>query len=85
MLDLNLPGTDGREVLEMIKRDGTLRSIPVVVLTTSADESDVDSCYQLGANSYITKATDVAAFRRDIAQLTSYWLGTVVLPREILH
>ena len=83
LLDLNLPGTDGREVLETIKRDRTLSSIPVVVLTTSANESDIDSCYRLGANSYIQKAVDLAVFRSDIARLTNYWLATVTLPKEM--
>src|SRR5215208_4460697 len=52
LLDLNLPGTDGREVLEEIKRDGDLKQIPVVVLTTSSDDRDVTACYRAGANSY---------------------------------
>ncbi|HEV7519056.1 MAG TPA: response regulator, partial [Thermoanaerobaculia bacterium] len=55
LLDLNLPGTDGREVLETVKADDSLKQIPVIVLTTSADERDVQACYLAGANSYIQK------------------------------
>src|SRR5215207_6278628 len=53
LLDLNLPGTDGREVLEQVKSDELLRQIPVVVLTTSVDDRDIKSCYKAGANSYM--------------------------------
>src|SRR5262245_37094272 len=53
LLDLNLPGTDGREVLAEVKGDESLKFIPVIVLTTSADERDVQGCYQAGANSYV--------------------------------
>ena len=55
LLDLNLPGTDGRDVLEEIKSDSKLKSIPVVIMTTSNDEKDIDECYIYGANSYIQK------------------------------
>ena len=62
LLDLNLPGTDGREVLEEIKRDTELKTIPVIVLTTSSDEKDIENCYQAGANSYIQKPVDLRGF-----------------------
>src|SRR4051812_17902812 len=55
LLDLNLPGTDGREVLKVIKQDEFLRKIPVIVLTTSSAENDIQMCYDCGANSYIVK------------------------------
>ena len=55
LLDLNLPGTDGREVLAEIKSDESLKNIPVIVLTTSTDERDIGGCYQAGANSYVRK------------------------------
>src|SRR4051812_26557212 len=55
LLDLNLPGTDGREVLKKIKSDSSLKSIPVVVLTTSSSDKDIQECYQNGANSYMIK------------------------------
>jgi CheY-like chemotaxis protein len=81
LLDLNLPGTDGREVLLEIKRHGHLRHIPVIVLTTSTDERDVDACYQAGANSYIQKPVDMDGFIRAIERLNGYWFEVVVLPR----
>ena len=55
LLDLNMPGMDGRRFLEIVKADERLKSIPVVVLTTSSDTSDVERCYQLGASTYIQK------------------------------
>ena len=61
LLDLNLPGTDGREVLAEIKAEHGLADIPVVVLTTSADQRDVEACYQAGANSYVQKPVDLDA------------------------
>lgn len=80
LLDLNLPGTDGREVLTEIKRDEHLKQIPVIVLTTSNDARDVESCYQAGANSYIQKPVDTEGFVRAIERLNGYWFEVVVLP-----
>ncbi len=82
LLDLNLPGTDGREVLVEIKRDPNLRTIPVVVLTTSRDERDIQTCYDAGANSYIQKPVLLEDFMRSIEQLKTYWFEVVMLPRE---
>jgi CheY-like chemotaxis protein len=81
LLDLNLPGTDGREVLTEIKQDDQLKLIPVIVLTTSNDARDVDSCYQAGANSYIQKPVDMEGFIRAIERLKGYWFEVVVLPQ----
>ena len=58
LLDLNMPGLDGRRTLELIKQNPELRKIPVVILTTSSDERDVKACYDLGANTYIQKPVD---------------------------
>jgi two-component system, response regulator len=80
LLDLNLPGTDGREVLTEIKSDDQLKQIPVIVLTTSNDARDVESCYQAGANSYIQKPVDTEGFVRAIERLNGYWFEVVVLP-----
>ena len=55
LLDLNLPGTDGYEILSEVKQDEALKKIPVIVLTTSSDERDIEKCFQAGANSYIVK------------------------------
>jgi CheY-like chemotaxis protein len=81
LLDLNLPGTDGREVLQDIKSHESLRHIPVIILTTSMDERDVEACYQAGANSYIQKPVDMDGFLRAIERLNGYWFEVVVLPR----
>jgi CheY-like chemotaxis protein len=81
LLDLNLPGTDGRQVLSEIKGDERLRDIPVVVLTTSADERDITACYRAGANSYIQKPVDIDGFMKAIERLNGYWFEVVILPK----
>jgi CheY-like chemotaxis protein len=83
LLDLNLPGTDGRQVLETIKSDPALRSIPVVVLTTSRDPVDIEKCYSFGANSYIQKPVNLAGFVTALERLSDYWFEIVILPREM--
>jgi CheY-like chemotaxis protein len=80
LLDLNLPGTDGREVLAEIKNDEHLKTIPVVVLTTSTDTRDIENCYFMGANSYIKKAVDFEKFSQSIRLLNDYWFHVVELP-----
>ena len=74
MLDLNLPRKDGREVLAEIKSDDTLKTIPVVVLTSSKEDKDVAECYQLGVNSYISKPVEFDDFAKTVAELGFYWL-----------
>jgi len=81
LLDLNLPGTDGRQVLSEVKNSDTLRDIPVVVLTTSADERDITACYRAGANSYIQKPVDIDGFMKAIERLNGYWFEVVILPK----
>lgn len=80
LLDLNMPGTDGREVLETIKNNDQLRPIPVIVLTTSSNREDIDQCYALGANSYMQKPVDLAGFKIAIERLKAYWFETAILP-----
>jgi CheY-like chemotaxis protein len=80
LLDLNLPGKDGREVLEEIKTDKTLKSIPVVVLTTSKAEEDIIKSYDLHANSYITKPVDFDQFIKVVKSIEDFWLEVVKLP-----
>ena len=80
LLDLNLPGTDGREVLKMIKQDELLKKIPVVVLTTSNNPSDIQYCYQWGANSYLQKPIDYKRLLKMAEAIKIYWLETVVFP-----
>ena len=83
LLDLNLPGTDGREVLSEIKNDPGLKQIPVIVLTTSKDERDVEVCYRCGANSYIQKPVDLDGFMKAIERLNDYWFEVVILPKVL--
>jgi CheY-like chemotaxis protein len=80
LLDLNLPGTDGRELLAQIKQDENLKIIPVVVFTTSANPKDVELCYRYGVSGYTTKPVDVERLQRFIQTLIDYWFDTVVLP-----
>src|SRR5882724_6504435 len=72
LLDLNMPGLDGRKTLEIIKRSPELKKIPVVVLTTSDDERDVSGCYEMGANTYIQKPVDFDGLISAIKQLKEY-------------
>ena len=83
LLDLNLPKKDGREVLEEIKESPALKSIPVVILTTSASEADILQSYRLHANCYITKPVDLAGFLEVVKSIDSFWLSVVKLPREV--
>ena len=80
LLDLNLPRKDGRQVLAEIKADDALKSIPVVVLTTSRAEQDVLRAYQLNANCYITKPVDFEQFLEVVRAIESFWLCVVTLP-----
>lgn len=75
LLDLNLPKLDGREVLEAIRAEPATRSLPVVVLTTSAEPFDVDTVYELGANSYIQKPVEFERFVDVVRQIGLYWLA----------
>lgn len=81
LLDLNLPRMSGREVLEQIKQDASLKSIPVVILTTSAAEEDIVRSYQLHANCYITKPVDLEQFIKVVKTIDNFWLAIVKLPR----
>ena len=80
LLDLNLPGLDGRDVLTAIKQDPRLRRIPVVVLTTSSAEADVLKSYDLQASCYITKPVDLDQFTKVIHDIEAFWLTVVRLP-----
>lgn len=85
VLDLNLPGTDGHEVLQVVKGDDELRVLPIIVLTSSASAEDVSESYRGGANCYVQKALDPAEFRRRILALRAFWLDAVVLPSAAAH
>jgi CheY-like chemotaxis protein len=82
LLDLNLPRKDGREVLEEIKADSSLKRIPIVVLTTSQAEEDVVRAYDLHANCYITKPVDFRQFIKVVQSIEDFWLTVVKLPRS---
>jgi two-component system, chemotaxis family, response regulator Rcp1 len=82
LLDLNLPKKSGREVLEEIKDDPNLMSIPVVILTTSASEQDVLRSYLLHANCFITKPVDLTGFLKVVRSIDNFWLSVVKLPHE---
>ena len=80
--DLNLPRKDGRQVLEEIKESPSLKSIPVVILTTSASDEDVMRSYQLHANCYISKPVDLEGFLKVITSIDNFWLSIVKLPHK---
>jgi chemotaxis family two-component system response regulator Rcp1 len=80
LLDLNLPKKNGREVLEQVKQDEHLRSIPVVILTTSQAEEDIANAYSLHANCYITKPVEFAQFIRVVRAIEEFWFTIVTLP-----
>ena len=84
LLDLNLPGMDGREVLRAIKADDVLRTIPVVVLTTSDAEDDIAKCYSDGANSYIQKPIDLKGLVLALKRLSDFWFVTALLPDDAI-
>ena len=83
LLDLNLPKRDGREVLEEIKSDDTLKRIPVVVLTTSNEEQDILKSYNLHVNCYINKPVDFDKFFDIIQKIEEFWLTTAILPTMV--
>jgi two-component system, chemotaxis family, response regulator Rcp1 len=82
LLDLNLPKKDGREVLQEVKEDPDLRTIPVVVLTTSDAEADVIRSYELHANAYVRKPVDFDAFIEVVRTIEDFWFMVVKLPPE---
>ncbi len=85
LLDLNMPGMDGRMTLEHIKKTEKWKKIPVVILTTSDDERDVKACYELGANTYVQKPVDFDGLISAIKQLKEYWFEIALLPKECKH
>jgi len=80
LLDLNMPRKDGREALKEIKQDPVLRTIPIVVLTTSSAEEDILRTYNLGTNSFIVKPVTFDKLVEIIRKVTQYWLEIVRLP-----
>jgi CheY-like chemotaxis protein len=80
LLDLNMPGMDGRSVLQSIKGDTQLRRLPVVVLTTSSDPRDINRCYDLGASTYIQKPVGFDGLIEAATRLKGYWFGVAIFP-----
>jgi CheY-like chemotaxis protein len=82
LLDLNLPGMNGREVLERVRATPALRHVPVVVLTTSRRQEDIHQMYAAGANTYIEKPQDFGRFVQVFQTIQRYWLDTALLPQS---
>jgi len=82
LLDLNLPGKDGREVLDEIKNDPALKHIPVVIVTTSATEEDILKSYCHHANCYVTKPVNLDQFVKVVNAIEDFWLTIVKLPKR---
>eukprot|EP00456_Euglypha_rotunda_P031279 TRINITY_DN24368_c0_g1_i3.p2 TRINITY_DN24368_c0_g1~~TRINITY_DN24368_c0_g1_i3.p2 ORF type:complete len:152 (-),score=46.46 TRINITY_DN24368_c0_g1_i3:84-539(-) len=82
LLDLNLPRLSGHQVLAQIKQTPGLRRIPVIVLTTSRAESDINACYEAHANAFLTKPVDLLEFSRLAMMIRDFWFGAVQLPQR---
>lgn len=82
LLDLNMPGIDGRQMLKRLKDDERLRPIPVVILTTSSDSRDIEQCYQLGANTYIQKPVSFEGLVEAVRTMKEYWFDIALLPGQ---
>jgi CheY-like chemotaxis protein len=82
LLDLNLSGLDGRQVLEHVKADARLKSIPVLVFSTSDNPKDVQSAYAHGASGYLLKPVDLSRFERMIRLFKEFWLDHIVMPED---
>ena len=80
LLDLNLPGKDGHAILRQIKAVSSLRHIPIVIITTSTDPRDIQTCYMEGANSYLIKTVDYVVYEQTIRHFLDYWFHAVRLP-----
>ena len=80
LLDLNMPTMSGHEVLVEIKSDDDLKSIPVIIMTSSESKDDINLCYKNHANCYIRKPLDLNKFDNFIAQITDFWFATVEMP-----
>jgi len=80
LLDLNLPGIDGRDILERLKQDISFKKIPIVVFTTSSNPKDIEFCYQKGANGYLIKPMDAQELQKTVQAFVDYWLERNTLP-----
>jgi len=82
LLDLNMPRFNGRQVARAIKSDPNLKNIPIVVLTTSASDTDVQELYSIGVNSYVQKPSNFDEFTNALRDLSHYWLERTSLPAD---
>ncbi|MFC4257421.1 response regulator [Marinobacter lacisalsi] len=82
LLDLNMPGKNGRDIIAELKADSSLRGIPIVILTTSRNEEDIAACYDLGASSYIVKPVSYEELLEITRSLTHYWTKITTLPGQ---
>jgi CheY-like chemotaxis protein len=80
LLDLNLPGIDGRDILEQLKQDKSFKEIPIVIFTTSSNPKDIEFCYQKGANGYLVKPMDAQELQKTIQAFVDYWLQVNIPP-----
>ena len=85
LLDINLPRMNGKEVLEEIKKNESLRMIQIIMLTTSNSENDIRECYRNHANCFITKSSDFQKFKNEVELIKDFWLGIVQLPNRELY
>lgn len=82
LLDINMPRVDGKQALKIIRNELKLRSLPIIILTTSSRESDIIESYNLGVNAFVTKPVKSAAFFEAITKIENFWLDLVTLPKE---
>ena len=80
VLDLNLPGTDGRDVLAALKKDRDLKAIPIIIFSTSSNPKDIEACYRHGISGYIVKPMDFKKLQESTEILLNYWFEAVELP-----
>jgi CheY-like chemotaxis protein len=80
LLDLNLPDTDGRHVLQRVKQDEALKEIPVVIFTTSSNPRDIEYCYDQGANGYLIKPMESTELQKTVQAFVGFWLEANVTP-----
>jgi CheY-like chemotaxis protein len=83
LLDLNMPKKDGRETLKEIKQHPIYKKIPVVIFTTTKNESEINRCYELGANSYVVKPDSFDSLVKIMEALCNYWFSTAVVPQTL--
>lgn len=80
LLDLNMPKMDGKQALKVIKEHAALKRIPVIVFSTTENKSEIDQCYELGANTYVVKPTSYTKLLTTMEAINRYWLNTATIP-----